>query len=246
MDLEGKTALVTGASRGIGAAIAERLAAEGAQVMVNYAHSLDAANRVVEQIQADGGWATTAQANVARHEGVTTLFQQVDEIFGGRLTILVNNAGSLELGELTETTDKQFDETIHLNVRGVFLTAREAAKRMGQGGRIVNIGSIFGERIPFPGTGLYTMSKFAVAGFTRAWARDLGPKGITVNCVQPGPIETDLNPADSEFADQIRPLTALGRYGQPEEVAELVAYLISEKAAYVTGACLTIDGGINA
>ena len=244
--LQGKTAIVTGSSRGIGAAIAKQLAAEGAHVIINYARSAELAQHVVEEIQSQGGQATMVQADMGSIAGVEALFKQTDQIFAGQLDILVNNAGFFPLSTLDESTNEDFEKIVDLNIRGVFLAAREAVKRMGEGGRIINIGSIFGERMPLPGIGLYTMSKFAVAGFTRAWARDLGPKKITVNTVQPGPIDTDLNPAEGEFAQQILPYTALGRYGQPQEVASLVAYLASEAAAYITGTSLTVDGGVNA
>ncbi|MEO1093760.1 MAG: 3-oxoacyl-ACP reductase family protein [Cyanobacteria bacterium J06638_28] len=244
--LTGKTALVTGSSKGIGAAIAQHLAAEGAHVIINYARSADAAQAVLDGIQVAGGQATIVPADMSSPAGVEALFEQVDQVLAGHRDILVNNAGFFPLGTLAESTPEDFEKVVNLNVRGVFLAAREAIKRMDAGGRIINIGSIFGERMPLAGIGLYTMSKFAVAGFTRAWARDLGPRKITVNTVQPGPIDTDLNPAEGEFAEQILPYTALGRYGQPQEVASLVGYLASEAAAYITGASLTIDGGTNA
>ena len=244
--LHGKTAIVTGSSKGIGAAIAKQLAAEGAHVIINYGRSAAAAQDVLEDIQTQGGQATIVQADMSTVEGVETLFAEADRVFGGHLDILVNNAGFFPLGTLDDSTTEDFEKIVNLNIRGVFLAAREAIKRMGEGGRIINIGSIFGERMPLPGIGLYTMSKFAIAGFTRAWSRDLGPRKITVNTVQPGPIDTDLNPAEGEFAEQILPYTALGRYGHPKEVAALVAFLASEAAAYITGAALTVDGGTNA
>ncbi|MEO1520623.1 MAG: 3-oxoacyl-ACP reductase family protein [Cyanobacteria bacterium J06633_2] len=244
--LHGKTAIVTGSSKGIGAAIAQHLAADGAHVIINYGRSADSARQIQEDIQAQGGQATLVQADMSSVEGVKALFTEADRVFDGQLDILVNNAGCFPLGTLEESTLEDFEDVINLNIRGVFLAAREAIKRMGEGGRIINTGSIFGERMPLPGIGLYTMSKFAIAGFTRAWARDLGPRKITVNTVQPGPIDTALNPAEGEFAERILPYTALGRYGQPKEVASLVAFLASESAAYITGAALTVDGGTNA
>lgn len=246
MELEGKTAIVTGASRGIGAAIARRLAAEGAHVAVNYSHSPDAAEAVVKDIHSKGGQAFAVQADMSSRDGARELCAATDDTFDKRLDILVSNAGYFAVGELADCTDEDFENTVNLNVRGVFLGAREAVTRMHSGGRIINIGSIFGERMPLPGVGLYTMSKFAVAGFTRAWARDLGSKGITVNCIQPGPIDTDLNPADGEFAPAITPLTALNRYGNTDEVADLVAFVASPRASYMTGACINVDGGVNA
>lgn len=246
MELQGKTAIVTGASRGIGAAIAKRLAADGAYVAVNYGSSAADAEAVVAAIESAGGKAFSVQADMSSSEGVRDLFAATDKQFTDKLDILVNNAGYFALGELDDSSDEDFDKTVNLNVRAVFLAAREGLNRMQSGGRIINIGSIFGERMPLPGVGLYTMSKFAVAGFTRAWARDLGPRGITVNCIQPGPIDTALNPADGEFAPAITPLTALGRYGETGEVADLVAFVASPRASYMTGACINVDGGVNA
>lgn len=232
----------TGSSRGIGAAIAQKLAAEGAYVLINYGRSADSAKQIIEDIRAGGGKAIAVQADMATVTGVEALFEATDRIFTGRLDILVNNAGFFPLGTLEESTTEDFEKIVNLNIRGVFLAAREAAKRMEAGGRIINIGSIFGERMPLSGIGLYTMSKFAVAGFTRAWARNLGPRKITVNTVQPGPVDKVLNPAEGEFAEQILPFTALGRYGQPEEVASLVAFLASDAAAYVTGTSVKKQG----
>ncbi len=185
MELTGKTAIVTGASRGIGAAIARKLAAQGAHVAVNYGRSAQDAEAVVKDIESAGGKAFTVQADMSDANGARDLCAAADKHFEGKLDILVNNAGYFALGELGESSDTDFEQTINLNVRAVFLAAREALGRMQSGGRIINIGSIFGERMPLPGVGLYTMSKFAVAGFTRAWARDLGPKGITVYPARP-------------------------------------------------------------
>lgn len=246
MRFNGKYAVITGASRGIGATIAARLAAEGAFVVVNYASSDEAAAKVVDAIRQAGGKAVAVRADVSTSVGVDTLFREVDALCAGRVDILVNNAGYMTLGHLEDSSDEQFDKTVNLNIRGVFLVARAALPRMTSGGRMINIGSIFSERMPLPGLGLYGMSKFAVAGFSRAWARDLADRGITVNCIQPGPVDTVLNPADGEFAPFITPLTAQKRYGATNEVAALVAFVASDEASYITGACLNVDGGTNA
>jgi len=164
----------------------------------------------------------------------------------GRLDILVNNAAILAGSDLLSVTEEDFDRNIAVNLKGVFFLTRAAAERMGQGGRIVNIGSIFGESVPYPGLDLYAMSKFAIAGLTRAWARDLGEKGITVNCIQPGPINTDMNPEDGDLANAMLPRSPIGRYGRPEEVAEMVAYLVGPNTDNVTSAVLNNDGGWNA
>jgi len=246
MTLQNKSAIVTGASRGIGAAIAKRLAKDGAHVFVNFSSSIESAQKVVDEIQTSHGRATLAQADISSSEGVRKLFNLFDESDCKTLDILVNNAGFFPQGTLEDSTEEDFDKVVNLNVKGVFLAAQEASRRMQKGGRIINIGSIFGERMPLPGVGLYTMSKFAVAGFTRAWARDMGPIGITVNCIQPGPIDTELNPADGEFAPMINPYTALGRYGTTGEIASLAAFLASDESSYITGACLNADGGVNA
>ncbi|MGH8653422.1 MAG: SDR family NAD(P)-dependent oxidoreductase [Gammaproteobacteria bacterium] len=244
-NLSGRVAIVTGASRGMGAAIAKRLATEGASVIVNYSGSEARANEVARNIISDGGKAKALRANMRDPAAIKRLFDETLETFG-RLDILVNNAGTFAPKSLDESTEKDFDETFDLNVRAVFLSAREAARRMNEGGRIINIGSINGDRMPYIGGGLYGASKAAVAGLTRGWARDLGPRGITVNCVQPGPIDTDMNPADGESASFQKQMTALGRYGKAEEVAALVAFIASPDAANVTGACLNVDGGTNA
>lgn len=234
--LEGRVALITGGSRGIGAAVARRLAEAGANVAVTYVDSTEAAERVA---------AEAIRADCADVGEIASLVEKVVERFG-RLDVLVNNAGTTPVGMLEESTDEDFDRTVDVNIRAVFLAAREAAKVMEPGGRIVNIGSVWGELVPMAGLGLYAMSKFAVVGMTRAWARDLGPKGITVNCVQPGPTDTDMNPADGPWSEGITPLTALGRYGQPKEIAELVAFLSGPQSSYLTGAMINADGGLNA
>ena len=244
MSLQGKTALVTGGGRGIGASIARRLAADGANMAITYSQSAEAAETVAAACREKGVEAEAMPADSGNAKDVAGLVDKVVERFG-RLDIMVNNAGVLSSASLEETTDEEFDRAMNVNVRGVFVVSRSADRVMGEGGRIINIGSIFGESMPLANLGLYTMSKFAVAGLTRAWARDLGPQGITVNCVQPGPIDTDMNPAQGPFADLLTPRTALGRYGKPDEIAELVAFLAGPQSSYLTGACINADGGTN-
>lgn len=244
--LENKVALVTGGSRGIGAAIARRLAADGASVAITYAKRADAAENVVQACRAAG--APDAIAIVADANDPGTLdeaVRQVAERLGG-LDILVNNAGTFALAPLVECTDDQFDLLVNVNVKAVFVASRAAARVLRAGGRIITIGSVNGRRMPFAGGALYAMSKSAVQGLTRGWARDLADRQITVNCVQPGPIDTDLNPATGDFADALSAMTALGRYGQTTEVADLVAFVASPAASYITGATLDVDGGFNA
>lgn len=173
---------------------------------------------------------------------VIALFDQTESQLG-QVDILVNNAVTAEYGFLPEITDEAFDLQMNLNVRAVFVASREAARRMNGGGRIINIGSALGEAVPMPGMSVYCATKFAIAGFTRSWARDLGPQNITVNCIEPGPIDTDANPASGEQAEAQKQITALGRYGTPDEVAALVAFVASAEASYITGATLRIDGG---
>jgi len=245
----GKTALVTGGSRGIGAAIAKRLASEGAHVAVNYARSKEAAEAVVREIQSAGGQAFAVQAEVSDPHQVSELFTALDERFGGRLDILVNNAGAFEVTPIEQADLEHLDRMMSVNVRAVFAVTREAVHRMPTGGRIVSIGSCLGERLPFPGGAAYGASKAAVQLLDRGWARDLGAKNITVNTVQPGPIDTDMNPGDpskNPGAEGQKQMTALGRYGKPEEVAAAVAFLASPEASYITGATLNVDGGLNA
>jgi 3-oxoacyl-[acyl-carrier protein] reductase len=237
--------LVTGGSRGIGAAIAHRLAEEGANIAITYARSQDSAQQIVDKINKKGVRAEALQVDAANALEVRGLISKVVELLGG-LNILVNNAGVYSTGVLEEITEEAFDETVAVNIRAVFLAAQEAAKVMPPGSRIINIGSVFGERVPFPGISLYSMSKFAVAGFTRGWARDIASKGITVNCIQPGPIDTDMNPENSEFANTLKQMTALGRYGKPRDIGETVAFLASSGASYLTGSIINVDGGFEA
>jgi 3-oxoacyl-[acyl-carrier protein] reductase len=243
--LEGKIALVTGGSRGIGAAIAERLAQDGAAVALTYASAQQQAEAVVRAIETEGGRALAIRADSADAEAIKSAVAETVRTYG-RLDVLVNNAGIAVLKPLDEFTLDEFDHMVAVNVPGVFAAIQEASRHLGEGGRIITIGSVNADRMPFAGGGAYAMTKAAVAGLTRGLARDLGPRGITVNNVQPGPVDTDLNPADGPFADQLRGFLAVRRYGQSHEIASLVAYLASPEAAYITGASLTIDGGFAA
>jgi 3-oxoacyl-[acyl-carrier protein] reductase len=240
--LEGKVALVTGGSRGIGAAIAERLAADGASVALTYAGSTDAAHAVVRRIEAAGGRALAIHADSADADQVrASIAKTVAEL--GRLDVLVNNAGILIVKPIDELTLEDFDRMVAVNVRSVFVASQEALRHMGEGGRIVNIGSINTESVPFAGGVLYVLTKAAVSGLTASLARDVGARGITVNALLPGPVDTDMNPAVGAFADEARSRMVLGRYGTVAEIAGFVSYLTRPEAAYVTGSCLRIDGG---
>ena len=250
--LEGKFALVTGSSRGIGAAIATRLAAEGAAVLVHYSASRGRAEVVATAIREAGGEADLIAADLAATGGPAALIAQLDATFGGRfkgrLDILVNNAGTGRFGGIAEASDEDFDLQFNLNVRAPFVLAREAARRMTAAGwgRIINVGSCLGEKVPMPAMSIYCATKFAINGFTRGWSRDLSGGGVTVNSVQPGPIDTELNPADGPGADAQKKMLSVGRYGKVEEIAAAVAFLAQPEAAFITGENLTVDGGLNA
>ncbi|KJK19483.1 MULTISPECIES: 3-oxoacyl-ACP reductase family protein [unclassified Pseudomonas] len=243
--LNGKVALIQGGSRGIGAAIVKRLAAEGASVAFTYANATAQADALQQSIIAAGGKALAIKADSADASAVQQAVASTVEAFGG-LDILVNNAGVLAVGPLADFSLEDFDRTLAVNVRSVFVATQAAARHMGQGGRIINIGSTNAERMPFAGGGPYAMSKSALVGLTRGLARDLGPLGITINNVQPGPVDTDMNPAQGEFAESLMGLMAVGRYGHVDEIASFVAYLAGPEAAYITGASLSIDGGFAA
>ncbi|MNO76021.1 Cyclic-di-GMP-binding biofilm dispersal mediator protein [compost metagenome] len=243
--LEGKVALVQGGSRGIGAAIVRRLAREGAQVAFTYVSSAGPAEELAREITENGGKALALRADSADAAAVQLAVDDTVKAFG-RLDILVNNAGVLAVAPVTEFDLADFDHMLAVNVRSVFVASQAAARYMGQGSRIINIGSTNAERMPFAGGAPYAMSKSALVGLTRGMARDLGPKGITVNNVQPGPVDTDMNPASGEFADSLIPLMAIGRYGEADEIASFVAYLAGPEAGYITGASLTVDGGFAA
>ncbi|MEH2010046.1 3-oxoacyl-ACP reductase family protein [Nostoc sp.] len=243
--LAGKVALVTGGSRGLGAAIAKRLAHDGAAVALTYTSSPQKADEVVLAIEAAGGKALALAADSADVEAVKHAVAETVNILG-RLDILVNNAGVGAFAPIDQFSIDEFDRLVAVNIKGVFVATQEAIRHIGEGGRIIMIGSVSSDSTPFAGISVYALTKGAVASFTRGLARDLAPRGITVNNIQPGPIETDMNPAEGDFADGLKKITALGRYGQSDEVAGLVSYLASPEAAFVTGASLKIDGGITA
>jgi 3-oxoacyl-[acyl-carrier protein] reductase len=243
--LEGKTALVTGASRGIGAAIARRLAADGARVAITYSKGADTAASVVKAIESSGGKAVSIQADATDPKAVQAAVDRTVSAFG-KLDILVNNAGTAIPKKFEETTLEELDQVINLNIRGVFIATQAALKQMNDGGRIISIGSCVGERMMTPGLVPYSATKSAIRMFTQGLSREVGDRGITVNNVQPGPIDTDLNPADGDWAVPQKAATALNRYGKVEEVAALVAFIASPEASYITGANLTVDGGTNA
>jgi 3-oxoacyl-[acyl-carrier protein] reductase len=239
--LAGKSALVSGGSRGIGAATARRLAKDGAAVAFTYAVSTEKAAALVAEIEADGSEALAINADSADPKAVQRAVAQTAGRFG-RLDILVNNAGILLRGPVDTFSLADFDRMIAVNVRAVFVAVQSALAHMGEGGRIITVGSVTAERSGFPGASVYSMTKAAVAALTRGLARDLGSRGITVNTVQPGPTETDMNP-DENIRAMLRPMRALGRIGKDSEIASLIAYLASPEASFVTGAAFTIDGG---
>jgi len=240
--LSGKVALITGGSRGIGAAIAKRLASDGAAVAITYTSAPQKADEVVRAVESAGGKALALKADSSDANAVKGAVTETVQVLGG-LDVLVSNAGIAVIKPLDQFTLDDFDRTVSVNVRAVFVAAQEAARHMKDNGRIITIGSVNADRMPFAGGSVYAMSKAAVAGLTRGLARDLGPRGITVNVVQPGPVDTDMNPATGPFAESLKALMALPRYGAADEIAAMVSYLAGPEAGFVTGACLTIDGG---
>jgi|SRR5450432_441313 3-oxoacyl-[acyl-carrier protein] reductase len=243
--LAGKVALVTGGSRGIGAEIARRLAEEGAAVAITYSQSPDKAAAVVKGVVEAGGKAVALQADGGDAAAVRSAVSETVKTHGC-LDILVNNAGMVMLATVDKVTVEDFDRIMAVNVRGVFVATQEAARHMVDGGRVINIGSINSEWVPAPGLAVYAATKGAVASMTRGLARDLAPRGITVNNVEPGPVDTDMNPADGPFAEVLKPYVALKRYGHAVEIASLVVFLAGPEAAFITGASLKIDGGTTA
>ena len=243
--LANKVALVTGGSRGIGAAIAKRLASDGASVAITYAKDASSAAGVVKVIEQKGGKAIAIQADAADTEAVKSAVEKTVASLG-KLDVLVNNAGTAIPKRFEDASLEELDRLIDINVRGVFVTTQTALKHMNDGGRIIMVGSCVGERVMTPGLVPYSATKGAVKMFTQGLSREVGSRGITVNNVQPGPIDTDLNPAAGEWAVPQKAATALDRYGNVDEVAALVSFVAGPEASYITGANLTVDGGTNA
>lgn len=243
--LKGKVALVTGGSRGIGAASARHLASAGANIAITYSASADAAAELVKEFETLEIKARAYLADASDPQSLPQVVEQIAAEFGG-IDILVNNAGTFSVGMIGTVDEAEYRRIMTINVDAVFTMTQAVLKVMPDGGRIINIGSVLGERASTAGISTYNASKFALAGLTRSWAKDLGPRNILVNDVQPGPIDTVMNPADGPNADHMRSNTALGRYGQPDEVAALVAFLAGLEASYITGATINVDGGWNA
>lgn len=244
-DLSGKSAFVTGGSRGIGAAIVKRLASDGAAVAFTYSSAVAPADALVAEIAAAGGKAVAIKADSADQNAVRSAVQQAATEFG-KIDILVNNSGIIVLGPITEIKPEDFERILAVNVHSVFTATQEAARHMPDGGRIIHIGSVNSDRMPFVGGSVYALTKGAIYSFTKGLARDLGPRNITVNNIQPGPVDTDANPASGPFAEVMLGLMALKRYGKAEEIAGMVSYLAGPEAGYITGANLLIDGGFAA
>jgi 3-oxoacyl-[acyl-carrier protein] reductase len=244
-NLANKVALITGGSRGIGAAIAKRLAADGATVAITYAKDASSASAVVKAIEDKGGKAIAIQADSVDAEAIKAAVEKAISTFGG-LDILVNNAGTAIPKTFEEATLEELDRVLNINVRGVFVATQAALKHMRDGGRIIMIGSCVGERMMTPGLAAYAATKGAVKMFTQGLSREVGGRSITVNNVQPGPIDTDLNPASGEWAVPQKAMTSLNRYGTVDEISALVAFVAGPESSYITGANLTVDGGTNA
>jgi 3-oxoacyl-[acyl-carrier protein] reductase len=245
MTLTGKRALVTGASRGIGAAIAKALAAAGADVAITYEKSAELAADVVKDIEAKGRRGIAIQADSADASAVQASVRKTVEALGG-LDILVNNAGILRMGDVRDISIEDIDATLNINVRAPIVATKAAIPHLTAGGRIISIGSYFADRVPASMLGLYAGSKSALVAFNQGLARELGAHGITANVVQPGSINSDMNPAEGPFAPTLKSLTASGDYGKGEDIAQAVVFLASANASYITGTVLTVDGGANA
>jgi 3-oxoacyl-[acyl-carrier protein] reductase len=242
-ELQGKNVFVSGGSRGIGAAIVKKMAEVGANVAFTYQKSQNEANALVKAIEAQGVKGLAIQVDAMEAEQVIVAVQKAVSTLGA-IDILVNNAGIFELKSITESTLEDYERIEKVNIKAVFAATMEAVKSMPAGGRIINIGSVNADLMPFIGGALYGMSKAAVQMMTKGWARDLGDRQITANVIQPGPIETDMNPATGAFAETVTAMTAIKRYGKPEEIAELAAFLASPQASNITGAAINIDGGM--
>lgn len=240
--LSNKVALVTGGSRGIGAGIVKKLASEGADVAFTYMSNADKANELVAEIEKTGRKAIAIQADSADADAVAAAVEKTVTKLG-KIDILVNNAGLLILGAPDVFSVEDFDKMINVNVRAAFVAIKAASKHLTSGGRIINIGSINADRMPFQGGGVYAMTKAAIQGMTRGFARDFGPLGITINNIQPGPVNTDMNPQNGDFADYLKTLISVGRYGKTEEIGALAAYLAGPDAGYINGSSIDIDGG---
>ena len=245
IDLKGKRALVTGGSRGIGAAIAQVLAEHGVDVAITFQNSPERANSVVSSIETLGRRGLAVQADSGDPDAIKRAVSETVETLGG-LDILVNNAGVGLAGAIADIDLEQFQKMMDVNVRGPLAFAQAAIPHLPKGGRIISIGSGLGDRVPFPGVTAYAMSKSALLSFTRGLARELGPQGITVNLVSPGSTDTESNPADGESAAVQRSLSSLGRFAEPREIADVVAFLASPAANMVTGSIVAVDGGANA
>jgi len=240
--LAGRRALVTGGSRGIGAGIVRRLAADGAAVAFTYREAKSPANDLEQEIIGSGGQALAVQADSEDPEALRAAISETVGRFGG-LEVLVNNAGTSHMAPIDEFPLAEYDRLLAVNVRAIFVAIQAALPHLGAGGRIISIGSVLADRAPISGMSVYSLTKAAVAGLSRSLARELGPRGITVNTVQPGPVETDMNPDSGEFADAVRSLTAVGHYGQPHDIADAVAFLARTEARFVTGTTWNVDGG---
>lgn len=245
MENQNRVAVVTGGSRGIGAAIARTLAQDGFDIVFSYARNQAAAEQVAEAVRALGRRALAVQADGGSVDDNQRLIAEAVGQFG-RIDVLVCNAGIYPYGVIEEVGVEDIERVLNLNVRAAMIETMEASRHMSAGGRIVLMGSAFGARVPIFGISLYAASKAALRGFAQGVARDLGPKGITINVVEPGPIETDLNPAAGEAAETLKRFVATGEYGQPQNIADMVAFLVSPKAAFITGAALPVDGGMEA
>ncbi len=241
-ELAGKVALVTGGSRGIGAAITKRLARDGADVALTYHSAADRARGIVTELERTGRRGLAIAADSADPEAVTRAVERAATELG-RLDILVNSAGVFPYGQVEDVTPEEYENTMAVHVRAVFVAVQAASRHLGSGGRIISIGSSLAEQTPFPGISLYALSKSALVGLTKGLARDFGERGITANVVHPGATDTDMNPADGAGSDAQRQFIALGHYGNTEDVAATVAHLAGEGGRYITGQAITVDGG---